>query len=603
MNINDISGVFGGTGLWAIIGCALIFFMQAGFAMVETGFTRAKNAGNIMMKNLMDFCIGTVTFTLLGGGLLLGEDALGGFLGLPTMGVFTDFSNFDWLSFIFNLLFCATASTIVSGAVAERTKFSAYCIYSAIISLIIYPIEAHWVWGGGWLSQLAITWGINEGNWIGFIDISGSAAIHSVGGVCALIGAWMIGARTGKYIRDDAGKVTKINAFQAHSIPLGALGVFILWFGWYGFNSAPASTIEEVAQIFATTTIAPAVATCSCLLLTWIKNGKPDVSMCLNASLAGLVAITAGCHAVDAIGAAIIGVISGVLVYASVIIIDTKLHIDDPAGAISVHFVNGVFGTIAAGLFATSKSFLGIDGPIYALIHGTSFGHGMAVLGIQLIGIVSIVLWAGVLIFITFFILKKTVGIRCSVEDEIKGMDISEHGLLSAYADFVPAVDPIDYSLDKNYKALIVSGDTPLPEAVPVSVVEDVTDSKSPEVTTGFSKVSIICKERMLESLKESLMAIGITGMTVTHVMGCGVEKGQPEYYRGVKVEATLLPKVQVDVVVAKVPVRQVIDVAKKTLYTGHIGDGKIFVYNVINAVKVRTGEEGYQALQDLQES
>ena len=294
MNINDISGVFGGTGLWAIIGCALIFFMQAGFAMVETGFTRAKNAGNIMMKNLMDFCIGTVTFTLLGGGLLLGEDALGGFLGLPTMGVFTDFSNFDWLSFIFNLLFCATASTIVSGAVAERTKFSAYCIYSAIISLIIYPIEAHWVWGGGWLSQLAITWGINEGNWIGFIDISGSAAIHSVGGVCALIGAWMIGARTGKYIRDDAGKVTKINAFQAHSIPLGALGVFILWFGWYGFNSAPASTIEEVAQIFATTTIAPAVATCSCLLLTWIKNGKPDVSMCLNASLAGLVAITAG---------------------------------------------------------------------------------------------------------------------------------------------------------------------------------------------------------------------------------------------------------------------------------------------------------------------
>lgn len=601
MNINNIDGIFGGTGLWALIGCALIFFMQAGFAMVETGFTRAKNAGNIMMKNLMDFCIGTVTFTILGGGLLLGEDALGGLIGIPTLGLWSDFANFDWLSFIFNLLFCATAATIVSGAVAERTKFSAYCIYSAIISLVIYPIEAHWVWGGGWLSDLAVEWGIEQANWLGFIDLSGSAAIHSVGGICALIGAWMIGARTGKYIRDDAGKVTKINAFQAHSIPLGALGVFILWFGWYGFNSAPASTIEEVAQIFATTTIAPAVATCVCLLITWIKNGKPDVSMCLNASLAGLVAITAGCHAVDGLGAAIIGAISGALVYGSVIFVDQKLHIDDPAGAISVHFVNGVFGTIAAGLFATSHSYLGVDGPIYALVHGTDFAHGMAVLGIQFIGIIAILAWTATLIFITFFILKKTIGIRCSVEDEIKGLDISEHGLLSSYADFVPAVDPIDYSQDPEYKkAITVTGDTPEPEAVPVSVVTDVDDSV--EAKTGFSKVSIVCKERMLEALKESLMAIGITGMTVTHVMGCGAEKGQPEFYRGVKVEATLLPKVQVDVVVAKVPVRQVIETAKKTLYTGHIGDGKIFVYNVVNAIKVRTGEEGYAALQDAQE-
>lgn len=570
--------------IWYLIGAAFVFFMQAGFAMVETGFTRAKNAGNIIMKNLMDFCIGTVAFSILGAGLLLGEDKLAGLVGLPTLGMWNNFKEFDWSSFVFNLVFCATASTIVSGAVAERTKFSAYCIYSFIISLVIYPIEAHWVWGGGWLSQH------------GFIDFAGSACIHSVGGLCALIGAYMIGARTGKYIKDDSGKVIKVNAIQGHSLTLGALGCFILWFGWYGFNGAAATSKSELAQIFATTTVAPAFATVACLILTWVKNGKPDVSMCLNASLAGLVAITAGCQAVDYVGAAIIGIIAGILVDVAVEFIDKKLHIDDPVGAVSVHFVNGVFGTIAAGLFATSKATAGVDGPIYALIHGTSFADGMKVLGWQFLGIFCILLWVGVTITLTFFILDKTIGLRASVEDEIKGMDLAEHGIV-AYADFVPQVESIDYT-----GAVRVVGETPMAEAVEVKKMDiptEVSVDSTPVASTGLHKVEIICKENMLDTLKTAMNSIGVSGMTVTHVMGCGVERGRQEFYRGVPVEVTLLPKVQVEMVVSTVPVEKIVDTAKRTLYTGHIGDGKIFVYDVRNAIKVRTGEEGSAALQD----
>jgi len=570
-------------GIWFLIGAALVFFMQAGFAMVETGFTRAKNAGNIIMKNLMDFCIGTFAFSILGAGLMLGEDKLAGLVGLPNLGMWNDFANYDWSSFVFNLVFCATASTIVSGAVAERTKFSSYCVYSLIISLVIYPIEAHWVWGGGWLSQH------------GFIDFAGSACIHSVGGLCALIGAIMIGARTGKYIRDDAGKVVKVNAIQGHSLTLGALGCFILWFGWYGFNGAAAQSLTELAQIFATTTVAPAFATVACLVLTWVKNGKPDVSMCLNASLAGLVAITAGCQAVDYVGAAIIGIVSGILVDVAVEVIDKKFHIDDPVGAIGVHLVNGVFGTIAAGLFATSKSAFGVDGPIYALIHGTSFVDGLQVLGWQILGIFCILLWTGATITLTFFILKKTVGLRASVEDEIKGMDLSEHGIV-AYADFVPQVESIDYT-----GAIQVIGEVPEAEAVEVKKMDIATEVDVPSTLpqTNLHKVEIICKENMLDALKNAMNSIGVSGMTVTHVMGCGVERGRQEFYRGVAVEVTLLPKVQVEMVVSTVPVEKIVDTAKRTLYTGHIGDGKIFVYDVRNAIKVRTGEEGSAALQD----
>ena len=571
-------------GIWFLIGAALVFFMQAGFAMVETGFTRAKNAGNIIMKNLMDFCIGTVAFILLGAGLLLGEDALSGFLGLPSAGIWNDFAHYDWSGFVFNLVFCATAATIVSGAMAERTKFLSYCIYSFMISLVVYPIEAHWVWGGGWLAQ------------IGFIDFAGSAAIHSVGGITALIGAIMVGPRIGKYVRDEKGKVTKVNAFPGHAITIGALGVFILWFGWYGFNGAAATDGTQLAQIFLTTTIAPAAATVTCMIYTWIKNKKPDVSMCLNASLAGLVAITAGCHCVDMIGSLIIGIISGFIVVFAVIILDVKLHIDDPVGAVAVHMSNGIFGTLAAGLFATNTSSLGIDGPIYALVHGTDFGAGMKVFGIQIAGILAILAWTGVTMFLVFFVLKKTIGLRVTAEEELKGLDLTEHGLPSAYADFVPAVENVDYS-----GVIAVTGDVPVAEAVEVKR-EPVFEEKP--VKTGkdkFTKVEIVCKERMLEALKNAMMEIGITGMTVSHVMGCGAQKGKPEYYRGVQVEPTLLPKIQVDIVVSKVPVREVIETAKKVLYTGHIGDGKIFVYDVENVVKVRTGEEGYDALQDVE--
>ena len=565
-------------GVWFLIGAALVFFMQAGFAMVETGFTRAKNAGNIIMKNLMDFCIGTVVFILLGFSLMMAEDYALGIIGVPNLKILTDFGGFlrdgNAPSFVFNLVFCATAATIVSGSMAERTKFLSYCIYSGVISLFVYPIEAGWVWNeAGWLVKL------------GFHDFAGSAAIHSVGGTAALIGAIMVGPRLGKYIKDGAGKVTKVNAIPGHAVTLGALGCFILWFGWYGFNGAAAWDGDSLASIFVTTTIAPAVATCTTMIYTWIKNGKPDVSMCLNASLAGLVGITAGCDALDAVGATIVGIVSGILVVVVVEALDLKLHIDDPVGAVGVHFANGIWGTLAVGLLANPEAPAGLKGLFYT--------GSFRLLGVQALGIVSILGWTAALMTLTFFIIKKTVGLRVSAEEEIKGLDKTEHGLPSAYADFVPAVESLDYGFAG---AVAVTGDTPVAEAVPVKRAPSFDDG-SPK----FTKVEIICKEPRFEALKTAMMKIGITGMTVSHVLGCGAQKGQPEYYRGVPVEATLLPKIQVDIVVSKVPVRTVIETAKKVLYTGHIGDGKIFVYDVENVVKVRTGEEGYDALQDVE--
>ena len=565
-------------GVWFLIGAALVFFMQAGFAMVETGFTRAKNAGNIIMKNLMDFCIGTVVFILLGFSLMMAEDYALGIIGVPNLKILTDFGGFlrdgNAPSFVFNLVFCATAATIVSGSMAERTKFLSYCIYSGVISLFVYPIEAGWVWNeAGWLVKL------------GFHDFAGSAAIHSVGGTAALIGAIMVGPRLGKYIKDGAGKVTKVNAIPGHAVTLGALGCFILWFGWYGFNGAAAWDGDSLASIFVTTTIAPAVATCTTMIYTWIKNGKPDVSMCLNASLAGLVGITAGCDALDAVGATIVGIVSGILVVVVVEALDLKLHIDDPVGAVGVHFANGIWGTLAVGLLANPEAPAGLKGLFYT--------GSFRLLGVQALGMVSILGWTAALMTLTFFIIKKTVGLRVSAEEEIKGLDKTEHGLPSAYADFVPAVESLDYGFAG---AVAVTGDTPVAEAVPVKRAPSFDDG-SPK----FTKVEIICKEPRFEALKTAMMKIGITGMTVSHVLGCGAQKGQPEYYRGVPVEATLLPKIQVDIVVSKVPVRTVIETAKKVLYTGHIGDGKIFVYDVENVVKVRTGEEGYDALQDVE--
>ena len=569
---------------WFLIGAALVFWMQAGFAMVETGFTRAKNAGNIIMKNLMDFCIGTVVFSLLGYTLMMGEDSLCGLIGLPNMNMFTHFKEFiaspgdgsftGASTFVFNLVFCATTATIVSGSMAGRTKFSSYCLYSAIISLVVYPIEAHWIWGGGWLSQ----WG--------FHDYAGSCAIHMVGGIAALIGAIFVGPRLGKYERDKDGKVVKVNAIPGHSITLGALGVFILWLGWYGFNGAAATSVSELASIFMTTTIAPSVATVVTMCYTWLRNGKPDVSMCLNASLAGLVAVTAGTDAYDAIGAAVVGLVSGFLVVCVVELLDLKLHIDDPVGAVGVHMANGIWGTIAVGLLSNPDAPAGLDGLFYT-------GKATQLVK-QLGGFGSVAAYAAVMMIITFGLIKKLHGLRTSAEDEIMGLDISEHGLPSAYPDFMPSVHK--YTTYEEYAdATVVTGDTPEAEAVPVAKLPSFVEEGTPKLT----KVEIVCKEAKLDKLKNAMSKLGITGMTVSHVMGFGTQKGKPEYYRGVPVEVNLMPKVQVDIVVSKVPVRSVIETAKKALYTGHIGDGKIFVYDVENVVKVRTGEEGFDALQD----
>ena len=570
--------------VWFLIGAALVFWMQAGFAMVEAGFTRIKNTGNIIMKNLMDFCIGTVVFVLIGFGLLLGED-LFGFIGKPGLDIFTAYENFDWSNFVFNLVFCATTATIVSGAMAERTKFLSYCIYSAVISALIYPIEAHWIWGGGWLAQL------------GFHDFAGSCAIHMVGGLSALIGAKILGPRIGKFKKDEKGKVVKVNAFPGHSLALGALGVFILWLGWYGFNGAAAQTVEELGSIFLTTTVAPAVATVVTMIFTWVKYGKPDVSMSLNASLAGLVAITAGCDVTDAAGAAVIGAVAGLLVVFGVWFLDHVLHIDDPVGAVAVHAFNGIWGTLAVGLFATDTA------PAFARqlesgaikFNGLFYGGGLTQLGLQALGVLSVAAWTAVTITITFLVIKAIVGLRVSREEELTGLDVTEHGLPSAYAGF--ATLPEDIMDDA---PVMVTGTVPVAEAVEV---KSVPAYESPVRADGvkLTKVEILCKEARLESLKNAMMNIGITGMTVSHVLGCGMQKGATEYYRGVQIEPSLLPKVQVDIVVSKVPVRSVIETAKKVLYTGNIGDGKIFVYDVENVVKVRTGEEGYDALQDVE--
>ena len=571
--------------VWFLIGAALVFWMQAGFAMVEAGFTRAKNTGNIIMKNLMDFCIGTVVFILIGFGLLMGED-LFGFIGRPGFDLFTSYAEFDFSSFVFNLVFCATTATIVSGAMAERTKFLSYCIYSGVISALIYPIEAHWIWGGGWLAQ------------IGFHDFAGSCAIHMVGGISALIGAKLLGPRIGKFNKDKTGRIVKVNAFPGHSIALGALGVFILWLGWYGFNGAAATSVAQLGSIFLTTTVAPAVATVVCMIFTWIKYGKPDVPMCLNASLAGLVAITAPCDVTDAFGAIAIGAVAGLLVVFGVWLLDHVLHIDDPVGAVAVHCMNGIWGTLAVGLFATDAA------PGYSIMNvrgetltGLFYGGGFELLKLQITGFAAVAAWTAVTITITFLLIKAIVGLRVDREEEMLGLDVTEHGLPSAYAGFAMLPESIeeDDFAEENVP-VAVPGDTPMADAIPVKRVP-VFEEGAPK----FTKIEIVCKESKFEALKNAMMKLGITGMTVSHVLGCGVQKGKPEYYRGVQVEANLLPKVQVDIVVSAVPVRKVIETAKKVLYTGHIGDGKIFVYDVENVVKVRTGEEGFEALQDVE--
>lgn len=575
--------------VWFLVGTALVFWMQAGFAMCEAGFTRAKNSGNIIMKNLMDFCIGTVMWFICGASLMLGENVLNGFAGGVSFDVFTNYGNFNYSAFVFNLVFCATTATIVSGSMAERTKFSSYCIYSAVISAIIYPIEAHWTWGGGFLAQ----WG--------FHDYAGSNCIHMVGGICAFIGAWMLGPRIGKFERDKNGKVTKVNAFPGHNLVIAALGVFILWLGWYGFNGAAATDVATLGSVFLTTTVAPAVATVVCMLFTWIKYGKPDVSMCLNASLAGLVAITAPCDVTDCAGAAIIGLVAGLLVVFGVWFNDNVTHVDDPVGAVAVHMFNGIWGTIAVGLFAT-KTAPGFE--IAGIKEGLFYGGGFEQLGKQFGGMFITIAWTVVTILIAFTVIKKTIGLRVSEEEEITGLDATEHGLPSAYAGFsiMDISNTMTMSVNENTnlgnESYEEASEAKINAAVPV-MREDLSGIM--DLTTGIHKVVIIAKLSRYDALRKAMNDLGVTGMTVTQVMGCGIQKGAGERYRGVEIDATLLPKVKLEVVVSAIPVESVIETAKKVLYTGHIGDGKIFVYPVSKVVKVRTGEEDFAALQDVE--
>ena len=568
-------------GVWFLIGAALVFWMQAGFAMVETGFTRAKNAGNILMKNLMDFCIGTVMFIVIGFSLLLGED-LFGLIGKPGFDIFSNYSGFVLSNFLFNLVFCATTATIVSGAMAERTKFLSYCIYSAVISALIYPIEAHWIWGGGWLSEL------------GFHDFAGSCAIHMVGGISALIGAAILGPRIGKFTKDKAGKITGVNAFPGHNLPIGCLGCFILWLGWYGFNGAAATSIEQLGSIFLTTTVAPAVATVVCMIFTWIKFGKPDVSMCLNASLAGLVAITAPCDVTDCFGAIVIGAVAGLLVVFGVWFLDYKLRIDDPVGAVAVHCLNGIWGTLAVGLFATTSA------PGNDSLVGLFYGGGFGLLGIQIVGVVSVIAWTAVTITITFMVIKATIGLRVTEEEEIEGLDPTEHGLASAYSGF--SLMDVSNSMIMDVNENTQLGNDTYEEATEYEKNKAVPVMTAPDVDpTGMYKVVIITKLSRYDKIRKAMNEIGVTGMTVTQVMGCGIQKGSGEKYRGTEVDATLLPKVKIEVVIGNLPLDTVIEAAKKTLYTGRIGDGKIFVYNVSKVIKVRTGETNLAALADVE--
>lgn len=575
--------------VWFLIGAAFVFWMQAGFAMCEAGFTRAKNAGNIIMKNLMDFCIGTVMWFLIGASLMLGQNVLNGFSGGVNFDVFTNYQNFDYSAFVFNLVFCATTATIVSGAMAERTKFSSYCIYSAVISAVIYPIEAHWTWGGGFLSE----WG--------FHDYAGSNCIHMVGGICALIGAWMLGPRIGKFERDKSGKVKKINAFPGHNLVIASLGVFILWLGWYGFNGAAATDVPTLGSVFLTTTTAPAVATVVCLIFTWAKFGKPDVSMCLNAALAGLVAITAPCDVTDCAGAAIIGGVAGLLVVFGVWFCDHVIHVDDPVGAVAVHMINGIWGTVAVGLFATETA------PGFAaagINEGLFYGGGFDQLGKQFGGMFVTAAWTAVTITLTFFIIKKTVGLRVTEEEEITGLDVTEHGLSSAYAGFS--------IMDIGSGAFLANENTDLGNsdyesaseakrnaAVPVENISKVVTGTS--LSSTMNKVVIITKLSQYDKIKKALNDLGISGITVTQVTGCGIQKGAGQMYRGVEMDMILLPKIKIEVVVSHIPVESVIETAKKSLYTGKIGDGKIFVYPVSRVVKIRTGEENEAALADVE--
>ena len=591
------------TVIWVLVATALVYFMQAGFALCEAGLTRAKNTGNILMKNMMDFCIGTPCFWLVGFGIMFGS--LGPVIGKfdPLIRGVYDSTNSVvpqtmplWCYVIFQTVFCATAATIVSGSMAERTNFKAYCVYSAIISLFVYPVSGHWIWGGGWLASL------------GFHDFAGSTCVHMVGGAIACLGASMLGSRIGKY-----GKDGKARAIPGHNLTACALGVFILWFCWFGFNGGSTvamnsdAAADTASLVFMNTNLAAAVSTCVAMIFTWFRYGKPDVSMTLNAALAGLVAITAPCDCVSPVGAFFIGLVAGILVVFSVEFFDNVAKIDDPVGAVSVHMMNGIWGTIAVGLFSTGADGVGV---------GLFYGGGFRQLGVQCLGFASVLAYTLTVMFIAFKIIDKTIGLRVPAQVEIDGLDYHEHGLVSAYSGFA-IQDVTDMNIDANENTDLGEDDygkaSDAQKNAAVKVVSRETTGVAGTVTpvgdlvmpvnydTGMHKVSIICRLSSFDLLKKSLNELGVTGMTMTQVMGSGLQKGSTSKYRGAIVDSTLIPKVKVEVIVSRIPVQKVIDAAKKALYTGHIGDGKIFVYNVTHVVKVRTGEEDLDALQDVE--
>ena len=407
--------------IWTLLAAFLVFFMQPGFAMVETGLTRAKNAANILMKNLIDFCIGSIAFWLIGFGIMFGIDKFGffGFSGffLSSANTLTSEGMWNFAFWMFQVVFAATAATIVSGALAERTKFVSYLVYSFFICAFIYPVVGHWIWGGGWLSNR------------GIIDFAGSTVVHSVGGWTGLAGAIVLGPRLGKY-NDDGSS----NAIPGHNLPLAALGVFILWFGWFGFNpgSTTSGTNLSIAIIAVTTNLSAAAGAISAMITSWFRFSKPDTGMSLNGALAGLVAITAPCASVSPSSAIIIGLIAGAIVVFSVEFIDKVLHIDDPVGAISVHGVCGAWGTLSVGLFAQAS--YGEASGVGA-INGLFFGGGFNQLFAQLTGIMVVFLWVFISGYILFYLIEKLIGLRASDEEQLKGLDLSEHGNES-YAGF-----------------------------------------------------------------------------------------------------------------------------------------------------------------------
>ena len=581
--------------IWVIFAAVLVFFMNLGFGAVESGLARQKNAVNILSKNFIVFAVSSLGFLVLGWGLMFGDG--NGFMGLKGLfmaggadnspsvgdayqGVYSAISWAGvpfWAKFFFQLVFCGTAATIVSGAVAERVKYLSFIVFSLILTMFVYPIVGHWIWGGGFLQ-------IN-----GLLDFAGGTVVHSVGGWAALAGVIILGPRIGKYSKDG-----KIHPIPGHNMSLATIGAFVLWFGWFGFNpgSTMAADPTAISHILVVTNTAGIMAVLAATATAWLVIGKPDLGMSINGLLAGLVAITPACAYVSVTSSLIIGAISGVLVVLSVMLFD-RIRLDDPVGALSVHLVHGVLGTLFVGLFAQN----GIGGTESA--NGLFFGGGFDLLGKQALGVLCVAAFVFPVSVLAWVAIKKAIGLRVSIKEEIEGLDIGEHGN-EAYPDFVTVdyTSAADYLSNADLSHPEITGTVPIEQAVPVQVI---AKAQTTDIGPKFTKVEIIMKQNRFEILKNAMDKIGITGMTVTNVLGYGAQGGSTEYYRGVEFETHLLPKVKVEIVVSKIPVMTVVETAKRVLYSGNIGDGKIFIYNVENVFKVRTGEEGYDALQDVE--